>query len=98
MVSEIGWNRPCSLEYIISKNEKSVVFLFLTGLGRGWDLVLAVSFCRLLLYESAAAFSCLFKQQVSREFIELVLVTPTLACSKTCDFTECLVLLKHDMF
>ena len=62
VVSEIGWNRPCSLEYIISKNEKSVVF-FLTALGRGWDLVFAGSFCRLLLYESAIAFSCFVKNK-----------------------------------
>ena len=59
VVSEIGWNRPCFLEYIISKNEKKCrFFLFLTALGRGWDLVFAGSFCRLLLYESATAFSC----------------------------------------
>jgi hypothetical protein len=62
VVSEIGWNRPCSLEYFIFKNEKSVVFLFLTALGRGWDLILAGSFGRLLLYESATAFSCFFNK------------------------------------
>ena len=53
VVSEIGWNRPCSLEYIISKYEKVSFFVILTALGRGWDLVFAGSFCRLLLYESA---------------------------------------------
>ena len=58
VVSEIGWNRPCSLEYIISKNEKKCIFLILKALGRGWDLVSAASFCRLSLYESATAFSC----------------------------------------
>ena len=58
VVSEIGWNRPCSLEYIISKNEKVTFFFILTALGRGWDLVFAGSFCRLSLYESAIVFSC----------------------------------------
>ena len=69
VVSEIGWNRPCSLEYIISKNEKSVAFFILTALGRGWDLVFAGSFCRLLLYESATAFSCFFNNKF-QEFFE----------------------------
>ena len=54
------------------------------------------SFCRLALYKSNPAFSSFSKKQFSRKLIKLVLVTPTLACSKTCDFTLFLALLKND--
>ena len=40
------------------KSKKVTFFLILTALGSVWDLVFAGSFCRLLLYESATAFSC----------------------------------------
>ena len=86
-VSEIGWNRPCSLEYIISKNKKKCRFFVFNSFGP-W---LGFGFCG-LIWSFAALRECnsffvFFKQQVSRKFIKLVFVTPTLACSKTCDFT-----------
>ena len=95
VVSEIGWNRPCSLEYIISKNEKSVVFYF-----KSFGPWMGFGFCGLILslvaLRECNSFFLFFKQQYSRKFIKLVLVTPTHACSKTCDFTIFLVLLKND--
>ena len=57
MVSEKFQNQDTICNYCL-KHEKVSFFLFLTALGRGWDLVFAGSFCRLLLYESATAFSC----------------------------------------
>ena len=69
------------------KCKKVSFFLILTALGRGWDLVFAGSFCRLLLYESAIAFSCFINNKFHGSLYKLLLVTPTLACSKTCDFT-----------
>ena len=70
------------------KKWKKVLFFFDFNSFGPW---LGFGFCGLILSFAALqecnSFFLFFKQQVSREFIELVLVTPTLACSKTCDFT-----------
>ena len=49
---------PVIVIFMFSKMQKSAVFLVLKLLLGGWDLVFAGSFCRLLLCESATAFSC----------------------------------------
>ena len=64
----------------------------------GW---VGFGFCGLILsfvaLRECNSFFLFFKKQVSRKFIKLVLVTPTLACSKTCDFTIFFVLLQNDL-
>ena len=50
---------PVIVILMFSKMQKSVCFfLVFTALLVRWDLAFAGSFCRLLLYESATAFSC----------------------------------------
>ena len=59
VVSEKSWFGLCYSIFHVFKNAKECVFfLVLKLLLGGWDLVFAGSFCRLLLYESAIAFSC----------------------------------------
>ena len=48
---------PVIISSMFSKNSKKCFFVLKLLLG-GWDLVFAGSFCRLLLYKSAIAFSC----------------------------------------
>ena len=74
---------------------KSVVFYF-----NSFGPWLGFGFCGLILSFAALrecnSFFLFFKQQVSRIFLELLLVTHTLACSKTCDFIIFFVFLKND--
>ena len=75
--------------------KKRVVFYF-----NSFGPWLEFGFCGLILsfaaFRECKSFFLFLKQQVSRNFIELLLVTPTLACSHTCDFTTFLVFLKND--
>ena len=59
---------PAPSSTSFQKMKKSVVFLFLTALGRGWDLSFAGSFCRLLPSGSARAFCCFLNNKFQEFF------------------------------
>ena len=58
---------PVIVIVMFSKMEKSV-FLVSTALVGGWDLAFAGSFCRLLLYGSAAGFACFLNNKFQEFF------------------------------
>ena len=60
---------PVIVIFMFSKMQKSVVFFVLTALLVRWDLAFAGSFCRLLLYGSATAFSCFLNNKFQDFFI-----------------------------
>ena len=71
---------------MFSKMQKSVVFFGFKAL-IGW---VGFGFCGLILsfaaFRECKSFLLVLKKQVAREIIELLLVTPTLACSKNVRF------------
>ena len=78
---------PVLVSFMFSKMQKSAVFFGFKAL-IGW---VGFGFCGLILsfvaLRECNSFFLFLKQQVSRVFLEFLLLTPTLACSKTCDFT-----------
>ena len=73
---------PAPSSTSFQKMRKSVVFFYFNSFG-AW---LGFGFCGLILsfaaFRECKSFLLFLKQQVSKVFLEFLLLTPTLACSK----------------